>query len=123
MENLNAEMIKKALEYCANNDECVGEACPYYATGCEKNMPKDALTLTKSQEQRINELTSDNERLHASCTELEQKCASVKADTVRKMQERLKDGHLTATNPNIICLYETELYQIANELLEGSDQT
>jgi hypothetical protein len=55
---LNAEQIIKALECCANNDECVGEACPYYATGCEKSMPKDALSL-------IKELTEENERLRA----------------------------------------------------------
>lgn len=44
---LNREQIIKALECCSNNDECVGEACPYYATGCEKNMPKDALSIIK----------------------------------------------------------------------------
>jgi hypothetical protein len=53
---MEKEMIIKALECCANNDECVGEACPYYATGCEKQMPKDALSL-------IKELTEENERL------------------------------------------------------------
>ena len=55
---LNREQIIKALECCSNNDECVGEACPYYATGCENNMPKDAISL-------IKELTEENERLRA----------------------------------------------------------
>lgn len=53
MENLNAEQVKKALEYCANHDECVGVMCPYYAIECENLMPKDALALITSQEQRI----------------------------------------------------------------------
>ena len=63
MENLNAEQVKKALECCTNNDECVGEECPYYATGCENNMPKDALALINSQEQRIGELAEEVEDL------------------------------------------------------------
>lgn len=67
---LNANEIIKALDYCANNEECVGVMCPYYATGCENCMPKDALSL-------IKELTEENERLHASCTKLAQKCASL----------------------------------------------
>ena len=91
MSELNAEQIKKALELCSNNDECVGEACPYYKTGCEKNMPKDALALVKELTEKLEayrqelgevrvalaeanndkkELTEENERLRAENKEL-----------------------------------------------------
>ena len=61
---LNREQIIKALEFCANNDDCVGVMCPYYATGCENEMPKDALSL-------IKELTQANEQLSESYDHLE----------------------------------------------------
>lgn len=84
MENLNAEQVKRGLECCANNDECVGEACPYYTTGCEKNMPKDALSL-------IKELTEENERLNDTLKLYRKYNTAIKAeraDTVRKMYEK-----------------------------------
>ena len=70
---LNAEMIKKALECCTNNGEC--KECPInphkgnygYCTSLAIN---HALALINSQEQRIKELTEENERLSA---ELEQR--------------------------------------------------
>ena len=144
MENLNAEQIVKALECCTrgrkNKDDRPCDDCPYNECNlvggtserqikgtCQGWLMKDALALTKSQEQRIAELTEKNANLHASCTEFEQKCASLndenerlrvdnhllkmpsatifeiadafkrgqmkgKADTVRKMQERLKNA-------------------------------
>ena len=53
---MEREKIIKALEFCANNDDCVGVMCPYYTIGCEYKMPKDALSLIKEQEQKIFEL-------------------------------------------------------------------
>jgi hypothetical protein len=44
-----------------------------YATGCENNMPKDALALINSQEQKIKELTEENERLFARNLDLSEK--------------------------------------------------
>lgn len=182
---LNAEQVKKAFEHCINRKDC--SACVIKSkelrSGCigrPRVFFKNALALIKSQEQRIRELTEENEawqkqsiateekadkayyelacevedlrkenkKLHASCTELTRKCASlteenerlreqneryaeleegcyvtgyknIKADTVRKMQERLRDRHLTATNPNVICLYESELDQIVKKISEG----
>jgi 7-keto-8-aminopelargonate synthetase-like enzyme len=62
MENLNAEAVKKALECCTLGD-CY--PCPYgnIGTGCRDKMSEDALALITSQEQRIKELTEENERL------------------------------------------------------------
>jgi uncharacterized small protein (DUF1192 family) len=84
MENLNAEKVKEWLEICA-------EDTPYPD---QSQALLDALALINSQEQRIKELTEENERLRAEvsvkkklldkCVDLEDK---VKACTVKKMQE------------------------------------
>ena len=126
---MEREHIIKALEYCSSGGSC--NKCPYDDNprlsfeGCLSSKMKDALSL-------IKELTEENERLRAE--NAEQDAAIIKAlkrmgeirretkaDTVRKMQERLRDRHLTATNPNVICLYETELDQVAKEILESAE--
>jgi ribosomal protein S17E len=62
MENLNAEQIKKALE-CYVNFRC-GE-CPLDCAKCEEfDCVKQALALINSQEQRIKELTEENDKLY-----------------------------------------------------------
>jgi hypothetical protein len=49
----------------------------------------DALALITSQEQRIKELTVENERLSQSLANTKSILANSKADTVKQMQERL----------------------------------
>ena len=73
MENLNAEEIIKAMECCTSGRPC--RECAYKdkstdTFGCRKKCLIDALALIKSQEQRIKELAEENERLHATRTEL-----------------------------------------------------
>lgn len=61
---LNAEQIKKALECCTGYDDC--NRCPYWVdvdVNCFDNVKSDALALINSQEQRIGELTEENESL------------------------------------------------------------
>ena len=124
MENLNAQQVKKALECCgASVKSC--SSCPLAKdySPCSKTMADNALALIKSQEQKIEayrqelaevrvalaeanydkkKLTEENDKLHASCTELAQECKKwqgrlkieceyTKADTVRKMQESIKE--------------------------------
>jgi chromosome segregation ATPase len=166
MENLNAEQIKKALECCAADDGCVGEECPYYANCqfCITRISKDALALITSQEQRIKELaekvenyrnelgevrfalaeanndrkelTEENERLHASCTELTQCCTkletlykieckrvdTVKADTVRKLAESIKLEFYKEFDEIIPSIMADRIDQIAKEMLEGENE-
>lgn len=96
MENLNAEQVKKALECCTLGD-CT--PCPYHQlyVGCRDRMAEDALALINSQEQRIGELAEENERVKTQKyyihtdgrIEMIPTVESVRADTVRKMQERL----------------------------------
>ena len=133
MENLNADKVKRVVECCANNDECIGEACPYYTTGCEKNMPKDALALITSQEQRIKELTEENERLRADVAKeftcvfgtphkvsecpIGDEIAKAKADTVRKMQAEIEARCIKGgIYPAFVA---STIDQIAKEMLEG----
>lgn len=70
MENLNAEAVKKALECCLTTSagDCI--ACGYrgkkdklFAT-CTNCLMADALALINSQEQRIKELTEENDKLY-----------------------------------------------------------
>lgn len=65
MENLNAEQIKKALGRCTSGAGCAD--CPRELSygGCFKQVMINALALINSQEQRIKELTEENERLRA----------------------------------------------------------
>ena len=106
MENLNAEQVKKALE-CCTNGSC-GTECPYYEyEPCQTVLDEDALSL-------IKELTEENERLHASCTELTQNLHECKADTVKEMHSMLCEGRVS--NDNVVIVAN----QVAKEMLEGN---
>jgi predicted nuclease with TOPRIM domain len=70
MENLNAEQIKKQMQDWSNGiceNACLkGECLNGIIVACENCMPntvRNALALINSQEQRIKELTEENERL------------------------------------------------------------
>ena len=119
---LNREQVVKALECCTSEQGCGG--CPYYPTliGCSRQAMSGALAL-------IRELTEENERLRAEAENqsvlwkqhfesiYETAKGTVKADTVRKMQERLKKafnfGH-TIFEKSICDIID----QVAKELLE-----
>lgn len=86
MSELDRDSIIKALECCCGDIvEC--QKCAYVKNGysrCKERAAQDALSLITSQEQRIRELTED---LHASCTELTQKCASLTEENERLRAE------------------------------------
>jgi hypothetical protein len=113
MENLNAEQVKKALECCymqelEHNENC--PECPYtdLYPNCSEYLGKDALALINKQETEYNELyellqtckadseayrsysktlEKENEGLKNLLDESFEAQNTVKADTVRKMQE------------------------------------
>ena len=123
MENLNAEQVKSDLAICALGD-C--QACHYnkFIAGCRDELCGDALALIKSQEQRIKELTEENERLRASSIDyrnIPYIKAEAKADTVRMMQDRL-DKHF-CHDPAFLGVEQRLIMdvidQIAKEMLEG----
>ena len=65
MENLNAKKVKKALEIHTGILDKACEECPYnreaYDEICLDVLVVDTLALISSQEQRIKELTEENE--------------------------------------------------------------
>ena len=81
---LNREQIIKSLECCELGD-CY--PCIYRMTEsgvCQDMLCKEALEL-------IKELTEENESLSQSLANSKSILANSKADTVRKMQERLRE--------------------------------
>ena len=118
---LNAEQIIKDLECCymqelEHNENC--PECPYtdLYPNCAEYLGKDALSL-------IKELAEENERLEnvlveqsaenvMLCGELKH----VKADTVRKMQKRIKTEKFHHKNFGDL-VYIDAIDQIAKEIL------
>ena len=116
---LKRDQIIKALECCAS-EEYVCAQCPIDEKikddcECGKLVAKNALSLIKeltAENKLLNvelgnanseilrlidrekELTVENERLHASCTEFTQNLHECKADTVRKMHSELYEEFL-----------------------------
>ena len=143
MENLNAEQTKKALEWCYAEGTC-GE-CPYQKICFEVSQWQilgDALAIINSQEQKIKELTEENERLNKEVDRLSQvvlyhdgvtemQVEEAKADTVRKMQERLTKkvnadiDRCYALGIGVVgplSLFIDEIDETAKEMLEGSNE-
>ena len=129
MENLNAEQVKKALECCIT-DSCI--SCPYDDVGvysqCVPTLLENALALINSQEQRIKELTEENERLKTDLEIRNMKRASIfeiadafdrgRTAGVRKMQERLHERFHDRVAYTRSYVHDT-IDQIAKEMLEG----
>lgn len=85
---LNREQIIKALECLSGNRDIECEKCYFYWHGgrersCRYGVSEAALSL-------IKELTEENERFSQSLANSKLILANSKADTVRKMQDKLK---------------------------------
>lgn len=138
MENLNAEQIKKALERCTSGAGCV--ECPRELSygGCFRKVMINALTLVKSQEQKIKELTEENERLSNRITcqvvlpdekieeikndvlaRVELDIKAIQADTVRNMQELFNEIVGNRFSYHGWYLKETIFPEIVKELTES----
>ena len=128
MENLNAEQIKSDLEKWAENFD--GKVLNFVTLG-------NALALITSQEQKIKELTEENERLRNRITcqivlldekveEIKNECLerieldtkAIQADTVRKMQEALEHRIHSKLSYHGWYIKETVIAEIAKEVLE-----
>ena len=116
---LNREQITQALEFCSNcecnNDKTQAE-CPLI------NMPFCKNYLRKQSLALIKELTEENEDLRVPTyilradggVELMPTIKSIKADAVRKMQEKIRAKSEYGT----INMSPWQLDQIAKEMLE-----
>ena len=125
---LNAEQIKKALECCVKvggyRDAQICNDCPLSEKRCAILLPENALALINSQEQRIKELTEENERLRVSLINTTDAYDFVngivlksKADTVRKMHSEIEERCIKGgIYPAFV---KRTIDQIAKEMLEG----
>ena len=141
MENLNAEQIINEIQsFIKALKDCGGWVKRGNGEGWfNHEILADALALINSQEQRIKELTEENERLRAENVDCqlgfrlledaferlekinEQTEAETRAETVGQMQERLKERFSTATRyskysgAGVVMVID----QIAKEMVEG----
>ena len=126
MSELNREQIMKAMECCYNNNlSCLD--CPFQET--DKYIECSSLTISALA--LIKELTEENERLR-SCVVSEEQVKTIaettiklgidtiKADTVRKMQERLKEQFRDKFGYRSDYIHEL-IDIIAKEMLEGAE--
>ena len=139
---MKKDLIIKALECCISGDDCtICPLCDEQSCPCVLNENALALinelaeenerlaSLCTSKDVIIGDMNAENERLRAEISvkkklldksvEVEDK---VKADTVRKMQERLlkrfgDDSNRVFSNYNI----HRYIDQIAKEMLEGNE--
>ena len=116
--NMNREQIVTALECCASNSLADCDRCPVDEQKkdnceCGRYLAIQALALVRAQRE-------ENERLHASCTELTQSCTELetaKAETVREMRRRLKEKLFSV--PTVYNAHFSKMVdQIAKEMLE-----
>lgn len=124
----NREKIIEALEICiTEKGRC--RNCPYYNEApCIHILQRDALSLIKELTKENERLTADNEWLKREVNTNEEDYTKVaknfynkgKADTVRKMQERLKHHLEKPEFPwDSFTVAEEVIDQIAKEMLEG----
>lgn len=132
---LNREQIIKALEFCSSGGNCIN--CSEDAKnprlsreGCMAAQMRDALALITSQEQRIRELTEENKRLRDERDrykryylnhDYDRMEADIRADTVRKMQEKLHARKVSYGNITFRVVSLDDIDQIAKEMLEGEN--
>jgi hypothetical protein len=131
---LNREQIISDLKYCAESSTCT--SCNYNDIECRVRLLTNTLEL-------IKELTEENERLNASCTELTQCCTkletlykieckrvdTVKANTVQMVMTLIKERSVRNAYSCTISGEFRETYsikgialdQIAKEIVEGGD--
>ena len=131
MELNREQQIIRAYECC--HSILLGcSDCPFINDSKEcADTDRNVLAILMSQEQKIKELTEENEKLKAQRyylhsdgrIEMIPTVESVRTDTVRKMQERLK-----ARN-EVYCINKADLKtmnfvvdQIAKEMLEGENE-
>lgn len=116
---MEKEQIVKALG-CCSNDECANLECPYYSlktTVCIEDLHKDALSLIREQENRIEELTLEYAGFEAGAKAV---ARFIQADTVQKYREKLHREFASLGSKDKFKkeFFLTKVDKIANKLLE-----
>lgn len=93
---LNAEMIKKALECCVSLGGC--QKCSYRERGsvtCMYDLRSDALALINSQEQRIKELTEERKDFEIRALRAENEATKYKDcyEIEKQAREQLSESY------------------------------
>ena len=132
--NPNSEKIIKALECCAVWGDC--KKCPYDGMpfkskkdNCAYHSTTDALALIKEQQAEIETLRVENETLkiatndqYAHLCDCHDKIAEMlrqkEADTVKKMQEKLKLQWWSDATPHDMDILHSVIDRVAKEILE-----
>lgn len=139
---MEKEQIVKALECCVKTQsicDCEEMGCPALTKqGCQfylrtdedyegvifVELIKEALSLIREQEKRIEELENICESYalqYGTATDKEVFLKKERADTVRKMQEMLLAKKVTYGNITFRVVPVDDIDQIANKLMEGTE--
>ena len=118
MNEMKPEDVMMALECCVVAEDC--KECPYscgVALGCPGKLMRASIALIRELSLKKHSLENENEYLQSVVDGVDELVAKAKADTVRKMQERLNNafnfGH-TILKKSICDIID----QVAKELLE-----
>ena len=138
-------MVKDALaliKELTEDVERVSKQCGEIIVECDERDAErlkevaDWKAIAEGYQKQFEDCYEENERLNTSCTELARCCTkletlynieckrvdTVKADTVRKMQERLKAQKFAHKNFGEL-VYVEDIDQIAKEMVEGATRT
>ena len=126
---MKAEDVIKALEICAKpplpNKVSKCKTCPYWERECHKEFIPDVLALLREKDEEIERLTricGSYALQYGTAVDKEAFLKQERADTVRKMQERLRKESYPfpcAIGVEYAVPY-CKVDQIAKEMVEGS---
>ena len=115
MENLNAEKVKKALEWAIEKEFCENCLCTAYGKSIVE-FHKETLAIINSQEQRIKELAEEKDQFLDTIVCLEIDLEKAKANAVREMQAEIINRCLKGgIYPAFVA---TTIDKIAKEMLD-----
>lgn len=124
---MNREQIVKALECCASGTSATAcDGCPlrYEEGTCDDDsnyLLKQALSLIREMEIELEAMRTAANSLKMHYEKLAEENDRVRADTVRKMVERLTSYYniLNGSTSAVLTAYHIE--QVAKELLDGAE--
>ena len=117
---MDREQIIKALECCLEDGDCT--VCPLIdVASCPQILNENALSLIKELAAELEVLKADRDNYKEWYFQTVEENKNIKADTVRKMQERViaEIEQTPNANEHFINAWKSKIDQIAKEMLEG----